>query len=101
MLHLCGYDLSMHDLQEFRQLGSKTAGHPENFLTPGVEVTTGPLGQGFSNAVGIAIASKHNATRFSKPGFEQLFDNHVYVFAGDGCMMEGNDAFPFFSLVCS
>jgi len=89
MLHLSGYDLTLQDLQNFRQLDSKTPGHPECFITAGVEVTTGPLGQGLCNAVGIAMASKHTAARFGKPGFESLFANNVYVFCGDGCLMEG------------
>jgi transketolase len=81
--------LPMEQLQRFRQLGSKTPGHPENELTAGVETTTGPLGQGVGNSVGMAIAQKWRAARYSKPGFEALFDHHVYCFCGDGCMMEG------------
>ncbi|KAI5810355.1 transketolase-like protein [Pyronema omphalodes] len=88
LLHLFGYDLSLDDLKAFRQLGSKTPGHPEAHDTPGVEVTTGPLGQGFANAVGLAMAEAHFAARFNKPGFE-LFDNYTYCFFGDGCAMEG------------
>jgi len=88
MLHLCGYDLTMDDLKNFRQIGSKTPGHPEAHETPGIEVTTGPLGQGIANAVGMAIASRHQAAVFNKPGL-QLCDNKVYVFCGDGCLQEG------------
>lgn len=88
LLHLTGYDLPMSELQRFRQLHSKTPGHPEHGLTPGVETTTGPLGQGLTNAVGMAIAEKALATRFNRPGFK-LLDHYTYVFLGDGCMMEG------------
>ncbi|GAB3381392.1 transketolase [Lysobacter fragariae] len=88
LLHLAGYDLSIEDLKKFRQLESKTPGHPENFMTPGVETTTGPLGQGFANAVGMALAEKLLAQRFNQPGFE-VVDHHTYVFMGDGCLMEG------------
>ncbi|NCB34588.1 MAG: transketolase, partial [Clostridia bacterium] len=88
MLHLTGYDLPMDELKQFRQWGSLTPGHPEYRHTPGVETTTGPLGQGFSNAVGFAIAETMLAAHFNKPGFE-LVDHHTYAFAGDGCMMEG------------
>ncbi|ORY89956.1 transketolase [Syncephalastrum racemosum] len=87
-LHLLGYDVSMDDLKQFRQIGSKTPGHPESADTPGIEVTTGPLGQGISNAVGLAIAQEHLAATFNKPGFE-LFNNHTYVILGDGCLQEG------------
>jgi transketolase len=87
-LHLVGYDLSLDDIKNFRQLNSKTAGHPEYGLCPGVDVTTGPLGQGFANGVGFAIAQKHLASRYNKPGFE-LFDYHVYAICSDGDMMEG------------
>jgi len=87
-LHLLGYDLSMDDIKNFRQLNSKTAGHPEYGLCPGVDVTTGPLGQGFANGVGFAIAQKHLAGRYNKPGFE-LFNYHVYAICSDGDMMEG------------
>ena len=73
MLHLAGFPLSMDDLKAFRQLNSKTPGHPEDFQTPGVEVTTGPLGQGIANAVGLAIAQSHIQATFSRPGFEGLF----------------------------
>ncbi|PYH48371.1 transketolase tktA [Aspergillus saccharolyticus JOP 1030-1] len=88
LLHLFGYKLSLDDLKNFRQLDSITPGHPEAHDTPGVEVTTGPLGQGFANAVGLAIAQKHSAGVFNKPGYE-LFNNHTYCFFGDGCAMEG------------
>ncbi|NNF67604.1 MAG: transketolase, partial [Gammaproteobacteria bacterium] len=88
VLHLSGYDLSIDDLKNFRQLGSKTPGHPEYGLTPGVETTTGPLGQGLANAVGLAIAEKNLAARYNKPGFK-LVDHQTYAFAGDGCLMEG------------
>ncbi|HET7921631.1 MAG TPA: transketolase, partial [Gammaproteobacteria bacterium] len=88
LLHLTGYDLPMSELQRFRQLHSKTPGHPEYGLTPGVETTTGPLGQGLANAVGMAIAEKLLAARFNRPGFK-LVDHHTYVFLGDGCLMEG------------
>jgi len=88
LLHLTGYDLSIEDLKNFRQLHSKTPGHPEYAYTPGVETTTGPLGQGIANAVGMAIAEKVLAAQFNRPGFN-LIDHHTYVFLGDGCMMEG------------
>eukprot|EP00053_Salpingoeca_punica_P011020 m.98694 g.98694 ORF g.98694 m.98694 type:complete len:684 (+) comp15561_c0_seq1:98-2149(+) len=88
MLHLTGYNLTIEDLKNFRQVGSKTPGHPENHLTEGVEVSTGPLGQGLSNAVGLAIAEAHMAARFNKPDFK-LIDNYTYVICGDGCMQEG------------
>jgi transketolase len=88
LLHLAGYDLPMAELKRFRQLGSKTPGHPEHGLTPGVETTTGPLGQGLSNAVGMAIAEQVLAARFNRPDFP-LFDHRVWVFASDGDMMEG------------
>jgi transketolase len=81
--------LPMEQLKLFRQLGSKTPGHPENELTAGVETTTGPLGQGIGNAVGMAIAQKWRAAHYGKPGFEALFDHHIYAICGDGCMMEG------------
>jgi transketolase len=87
-LYLTGYDLSLDDLKNFRQLHSKTAGHPEYGLCPGIEVTTGPLGQGFANGVGFAIAQKHLAGRYNKPGFD-IFDYHIYVICSDGDMMEG------------
>ena len=88
LLHLAGYDISVDDLKHFRQLESKTPGHPENFMTPGVETTTGPLGQGFANAVGMALAEKLLAQRFNRPEFE-IVDHHTWVFMGDGCLMEG------------
>lgn len=88
MLHLTGYNLSLDDLKQFRQLGSLTPGHPENVLTPGVEVSTGPLGQGISNAVGFAIAEKHLAAEFNRDGFN-VVDHFTYVLCGDGCLQEG------------
>ncbi|KAE9592260.1 hypothetical protein Lal_00035294 [Lupinus albus] len=89
LLHLAGYDsVKEEDLKEFRQWGSKTPGHPENFETPGVEVTTGPLGQGIANAVGLALAEKHLAARFNKPDNE-IIDHYTYAILGDGCQMEG------------
>ena len=88
LLHLTGYDLPMSELKNFRQLHSKTAGHPEYGITPGVETTTGPLGQGITNAVGMALAEKSLAEEFNRPGHE-IVDHHTYVFLGDGCLMEG------------
>ncbi|NCA71581.1 MAG: transketolase [Sphingobacteriia bacterium] len=88
LLHLTGYDLSIEDLKQFRQLHSKTPGHPEYGYAPGVETTTGPLGQGISNAVGMALAEKALAARFNRPGHE-IIDHYTYVFLGDGCLMEG------------
>ncbi len=88
LLHLTGYDLPIDELKRFRQLHSKTPGHPEVGITPGVETTTGPLGQGVSNAVGMAIAERLLAAEFNKPG-HTIVDHHTYVFMGDGCMMEG------------
>jgi len=87
-LYLTGYDLSLDDIKNFRQLHSKTAGHPEYGLCPGIDVTTGPLGQGFANGVGFAIAQKHLAARYNKPGFD-LFNYHIYAICSDGDMMEG------------
>src|SRR5471030_2555950 len=87
-LYLTGYDLSLDDIKNFRQLHSKTAGHPEYGLCPGIDVTTGPLGQGFANGVGFAIAQKHLAARYNKPGFD-LFDYKIYAICSDGDMMEG------------
>ena len=88
LLHLAGYDLPIEELKNFRQLGSKTPGHPENFITTGVETTTGPLGQGFANAVGFALAEKLLAQRFNREG-HQIVDHRTWVFMGDGCLMEG------------
>jgi len=89
LLHLTGYDsVSIEDIKQFRQWGSKTPGHPENFETEGVEVTTGPLGQGVGNAVGLAIAEEHLAARFNKPD-HKIVDHYTYVILGDGCNMEG------------
>ena len=88
LLHLSGYPLPIDELKRFRQLHSKTPGHPEYRITPGAETTTGPLGQGLANAVGMAIAEKSLAARFNRPGFK-LVDHHTYVFLGDGCLMEG------------
>jgi transketolase len=88
LLHLAGYELSIEELQNFRQLHSKTPGHPEYGMTPGVETTTGPLGQGITNAVGLALAEKLLAAQFNKPELD-LVDHHTYVFLGDGCLMEG------------
>lgn len=88
LLHLSGYALTIDDLKQFRQLHSKTPGHPEYGYAPGVETTTGPLGQGMTNAVGMAIAEKSMAAQFNQPG-HQVVDHHTYVFLGDGCLMEG------------
>lgn len=88
LLHLTGYDMPLDQLKQFRQWGSLTPGHPEYGVTPGVEVTTGPLGQGFGNAVGIAMAEKYLAARYNREGFD-LFDYNTYVVAGDGCLQEG------------
>ena len=88
LLHLTGYDLPIEELQRFRQLHSKTPGHPEVGLTPGVETTTGPLGQGLANAVGMALAEKLIAAEFNRPG-HAIVDHRTYVFVGDGCLMEG------------
>ncbi|MBI3370679.1 MAG: transketolase [Betaproteobacteria bacterium] len=88
LLHLSGYDLPIEELKRFRQLHSKTPGHPEHGIAPGVETTTGPLGQGIANAVGMAIAEKLLAAEFNRPGMA-LVDHYTYVFLGDGCMMEG------------
>ncbi|HEY3874550.1 MAG TPA: transketolase [Candidatus Kapabacteria bacterium] len=97
MLHLTGFDLTIDDLKQFRQFGSKTPGHPERGVTPGIEVTTGPLGQGFANAVGLAVAEQFLASTFNHPpapvlkrrGSNGIVDHHTYVFMGDGCMEEG------------
>ncbi|WP_293780589.1 transketolase [uncultured Oxalicibacterium sp.] len=88
LLHLTGYDLPMEELRNFRQMHSKTPGHPEVDVTPGIETTTGPLGQGITNAVGMALAEKLLAAEFNRPGHD-IIDHHTYVFLGDGCLMEG------------
>jgi transketolase len=88
LLHLSGYDVSMDDIRNFRQLHSKTPGHPEVDITPGVETTTGPLGQGLANAVGMALAEYLLASEFNKPGHD-VIDHYTYAFVGDGCLMEG------------
>ena len=88
LLHLTGYDLPLQELKDFRQLHSKTPGHPEHGLTPGVETTTGPLGQGIANAVGMALAEKLLAAEFNRPR-HAIVDHHTYAFIGDGCLMEG------------
>jgi transketolase len=88
LLHLTGYDLPLDELKRFRQLHSRTPGHPEYGVTPGVETTTGPLGQGLANAVGMALAERTLAAQFNRPGFP-IIDHHTYVFVGDGCLMEG------------
>ena len=88
LLHLTGYDLSLDDIKQFRQWGSKAPGHPERGHTPGVEVTTGPLGQGFANAVGMAIAEAQLAARYNRPGFD-VVDHATYAIVSDGDLMEG------------
>ncbi|MEM8613592.1 MAG: transketolase, partial [Cyanobacteria bacterium P01_H01_bin.105] len=89
LMHLAGYDsVKIEDIKNFRQWGAMTPGHPENFETPGVEVTTGPLGQGICNGVGLAMAEAHLAARFNKPDCT-LVDHYTYVILGDGCNMEG------------
>ncbi len=88
LLHLSGYELSLEDLQQFRQWGSRTPGHPERGHTPGVEITTGPLGQGFANAVGMAMSERFLAERYNRPG-EEVVDHHTYVICSDGDLMEG------------
>lgn len=88
LLHLTGFDLQIEDLKQLVVLGSRTPGHPENMLTPGIEVVTGPLGQGFANSVGLALAERHLAARFNKPDIT-LVDHYTYVLLGDGCAMEG------------
>jgi transketolase len=88
LLHLTGYDLSLDELKNFRQLHSKTPGHPENFMTPGVEITTGPLGQGFANGVGMGIANAHLAAKFNKRG-HNVIDHYIYCICSDGDLMEG------------
>jgi transketolase len=91
LLHLTGYDLTLNDIANFRQWGSRTPGHPEHGLTPGVEATTGPLGQGFANGVGMAIAERHLAARYNRPGFE-IIDHYTYALCSDGDLMEGISA---------
>src|SRR5437763_11065961 len=88
LLYLTGYDLPLEELKNFRQWGSKTPGHPENTLTPGVEITTGPLGQGFANGVGMAMGAAHLAAKFTQPGV-RLIDNFIYTIVSDGDLMEG------------
>src|SRR5579863_3183169 len=88
LLHLTGYPLSLEEIKKFRQLGSHTAGHPEHEPALGIETTTGPLGQGLANAVGLALAERMLATEFNRPGFS-VVDHYTYVFCGDGCLMEG------------
>src|SRR5574337_1483973 len=88
VLHLTGYDLTMDDIRQFRQLHSKTPGHPEFGMTPGAETTTGPLGQGIANAVGMALAERTLAANFNRDGFD-IINHYTYAFLGDGCMMEG------------
>src|SRR5690606_6800762 len=88
LLHLSGYPLAMDEIRDFRQFGCRTAGHPEYEPGLGIETTTGPLGQGLANAVGMAIAERALAARYNRPGFE-VIDHHTWVFAGDGCLMEG------------
>ena len=88
LLHLTGYDLALSELRNFRKLHSKTPGHPEVGVTPGIETTTGPLGQGLTNAVGMALAEKLLAAEFNRPG-HNVVDHRTYAFMGDGCLMEG------------
>jgi transketolase len=88
LLYLTGYDLSLDDIKNFRQWGSRTPGHPEHGITPGVEATTGPLGQGFANGVGMAIAERHLAAKYNKPGFN-IVDHYTYAICSDGDLMEG------------
>jgi transketolase len=88
LLHLTGYDLSLDEIKNFRQWGSKTPGHPENVLTAGVEITTGPLGQGFANGVGMAMGAAHLASRFNQKDFS-LIDHYIYAIVSDGDLMEG------------
>jgi len=88
LLHLVGYDLGLDDLKQFRQWGSRTPGHPERGHTPGIEITTGPLGQGLGNAVGMAMAERFLAERFNRPGYE-IVDHRVYAICSDGDLMEG------------
>lgn len=91
LLHLNGYPVSLDDLKQFRQMGSITPGHPENHVTPGIDTTTGPLGQGIANAVGFAIAESHLAARYNRPGHD-VVDHYTYAICGDGCLMEGISA---------
>ncbi|MEO9700031.1 MAG: transketolase, partial [Marinobacter alexandrii] len=88
LLHLSGYDLPLDELRRFRQLHSKTPGHPEYGYAPGVETTTGPLGQGLANAVGLALAERTLAAQFNRAGYD-IINHHTYAFVGDGCLMEG------------
>src|SRR5438309_386839 len=88
MLHLTGYDLPMEEIKRFRKTGSKTPGHPESMLTPGIEVTTGPLGQGFGNGVGVAMAEAYMAARYNRSG-HNLIDHYTYAIVSDGDLMEG------------
>ncbi|NGX95308.1 MAG: transketolase, partial [Candidatus Afipia apatlaquensis] len=88
LLHLFGYGITIDDLKQFRQWGSKTPGHPEYDHTPGVETTTGPLGQGIANGVGMAIVESYLSQKFNRPGFN-VIDHNTYCLAGDGCLMEG------------
>lgn len=88
LLHLSGYKVKLDDLKQFRQIDSLTPGHPEAHVTPGVEVTTGPLGQGVANSVGLALAESNLAAIYNRDGFK-LFDNYTYAFVGDGCLQEG------------
>lgn len=88
ILHLTGYAVSIDDLKAFRQVNSITPGHPENFMTPGVEVSTGPLGQGITNAVGMAMAERHLAAVYNR-GDKKLMDHYTFVICGDGCLQEG------------
>jgi transketolase len=91
VLHLTGYDISLDDIKNFRQWGSKTPGHPEICLPCGIETTTGPLGQGFANGVGMAIAERHLAALFNRPGYE-IVNHHTYAMVSDGDLMEGVSA---------
>ena len=100
LLHLFGFNLSIEDLKAFRQLHSKTPGHPENTETEGVEVTTGPLGQGLCNGVGMAMALEHSKTRFNTKNFD-LLNHHIYVFCGDGCLEEGVTSGKFLNFISS
>ena len=88
LLHITGYGLTMEDIKQFRQLGSRTPGHPEYKQTPGVETSTGPLGQGLANAVGMAMAEARLAAKFNREGFP-VIDHYTYAMVGDGCLMEG------------